>query len=71
MQNNTIFTGKTKWFDDRKGFGFVVHPDGRDVFIHYSVIQGQRGRKTLVENQTVKYRVEEWEKGLRATADGY
>jgi CspA family cold shock protein len=60
--------GKIKWFDDRKGFGFVVHPDGRDVFIHYSVIQGQKGRKTLEENQTVKYTVEEWEKGLRATS---
>lgn len=42
-----------KWFNDSKGYGFLTLPDGRDVFVHYSSIQGD-GFKTLSEGQTVE-----------------
>ena len=59
--------GKVKWFDDRKGFGFITPDDGsNDVFVHHSEIQGS-GFKTLAENQAVEYEVTQGRKGLAAT----
>ena len=58
--------GKVKWFNDKKGYGFIVHGDGSDVFVHYSVIQTD-GFKTLAEGQTVTYEIENGPKGLHAT----
>jgi CspA family cold shock protein len=58
--------GKVKWFNPRKGYGFIGTPDGRDVFVHYSSIASE-GFKTLDEGDTVLFDVIEGEKGLRAT----
>lgn len=54
--------GTVKWFDDKKGYGFIVHPDG-DVFVHYSAIV-QEGYRTLAEGQGVDYELTRGEKGL-------
>jgi CspA family cold shock protein len=59
-------TGKVKWFNDQKGFGFIATENGKDVFVHHSVIQGD-GFKTLQENETVEYEFEDGAKGMKAT----
>lgn len=46
--------GTVKWFDPRKGYGFVVGPDGQDVFVHFSCIEGD-GFKVLKDGTTVEY----------------
>ncbi len=58
-------TGKVKWFNEAKGFGFIQQDDGPDVFVHYSNIMG-RGFKTLKENDEVEFEVNEGPKGLQA-----
>ncbi len=58
--------GKVKWFNPRKGYGFIGTTDGRDVFVHYSSISSE-GFKTLGEGDSVLFDVIEGEKGLRAT----
>lgn len=58
--------GKVKWFNPRKGYGFIGTADGRDIFVHYSSISSD-GFKTLDEGDTVMFDIEEGEKGLRAT----
>lgn len=60
-------TGQVKWFNEKKGFGFIVSPEGDDIFVHYKDIQGS-GFKTLHENDTVSYIVEKGPKGLKAQA---
>jgi CspA family cold shock protein len=57
--------GKVKWFNTRKGYGFISTDDGRDIFVHYSNIASD-GYKTLVEGDPVTFDVVEGEKGLRA-----
>ena len=60
-------TGKVKWFNDAKGFGFIeLEGQDKDVFVHYSVID-MNGFKTLREGQTVEYEVAEGPKGYSAT----
>jgi len=59
-------TGKVKWFNDQKGFGFISSEQGRDVFVHHSVIEGQ-GFRTLQENESVEYDFEDGPKGMKAT----
>ncbi|HAH07440.1 MAG TPA: cold-shock protein [Elusimicrobia bacterium] len=59
-------TGKVKWFNDQKGFGFITPDDGsRDVFVHYTALASE-GLRNLAENQSVEYEIEESEKGPRA-----
>ncbi len=58
-------TGKVKWFNERKGYGFITASDGSDVFVHYSEIQSG-GFKTLEENQEVTFDVKEGPKGFQA-----
>jgi len=57
--------GKVKWFNPRKGYGFIATEDGRDIFVHYSSISGD-GYKTLNEGDPVTFDVVEGDKGLRA-----
>ncbi len=60
-------TGKVKWFDAKKGFGFITpDDDGADLFVHFSNIEGD-GFKSLTEGQEVEYRAEEGRKGPQAT----
>ncbi|BEU01333.1 cold-shock protein [Agarivorans sp. OAG1] len=58
-------TGRVKWFDEQKGFGFIERPDGKDVFVHFRAIQSE-GYKTLAEGQEVTFEVEEGPKGPQA-----
>jgi CspA family cold shock protein len=59
-------TGKVKWFNDSKGYGFIsAAGTGKDVFVHHSVIEGD-GFKTLHENETVEYDFEDSPKGMKA-----
>ena len=61
-----VQTGTVKWFNDQKGFGFITAgTDGKDVFVHHSVIEGQ-GFRTLSDGETVEYEVEKGPKGFRA-----
>jgi cold shock protein len=57
--------GKVKWFNERKGFGFIEKDGGSDVFVHFSAIQGS-GFKTLTEGQQVSFDVQQGKKGLEA-----
>jgi len=57
--------GTVKWFNPRKGYGFIATDDGRDVFVHYASIAGE-GYKTLSEGDGVTFETVEGEKGLRA-----
>ena len=50
--------GTVKWFDERKGYGFITGEDGKDVFVHFSAIQ-EEGFKTLNEGQRVRFEVTE------------
>ncbi|MCD6237795.1 MAG: cold-shock protein [Thermotoga sp.] len=58
-------TGKVKWFDPRKGYGFIEKEDGGDIFVHFSAIQTE-GFKTLDEGQKVEFDVQQGPKGEQA-----
>ena len=57
--------GKIKWFDNKKGYGFIAAETGEDVFVHFSAIQGT-GYKSLNEGEEVEFEVEKDQKGLKA-----
>ena len=57
--------GKVKWFNEKKGFGFIEKSDGGDVFVHFSAIQAP-GFKTLAEGQAVSFDVVQGAKGPAA-----
>jgi CspA family cold shock protein len=65
QEESLMVEGKVKWFNPRKGYGFIGTTDGRDVFVHYSSIASD-GFKTLGEGDCVLFDVMEGEKGLRA-----
>lgn len=58
-------TGKVKWFNETKGFGFIEQDNGEDVFVHYTAIQ-EEGFRTLKEGQAVKFEITQGPKGLQA-----
>ncbi|MDD3171572.1 MAG: cold-shock protein [Bacilli bacterium] len=60
-----MLTGVVKWFDSEKGYGFITMEDGKDIFVHYSVINSE-GHKTLVQGQKVSFETAEGNRGLQA-----
>ncbi|NND92374.1 MAG: cold shock domain-containing protein [Granulosicoccus sp.] len=58
--------GTVKWFDNAKGYGFIISPTGEDVFVHYRVIEGE-GYRSLSEGQLVEYKATQSEKGWQAS----
>lgn len=57
--------GTVKWFDQRKGYGFIETEDGNDVFVHYSEVQGS-GFRTLDEGERVEFEIKQGPKGEQA-----
>ena len=57
--------GEVKWFDPKKGYGFIVGPEGQDVFVHFSQIMGD-GFRSLKDGEAVDYELVEGDKGLQA-----
>jgi cold shock protein len=64
-KGRTMVTGRVKWFNDTKGFGFLEQPNGDDVFVHFSAITGE-GFKSLTEGDEVTFEVVKGPKGLQA-----
>ena len=58
--------GTVKWFNAKKGYGFISDSEGKDVFVHFSAIQG-KGFKTLEEGQSVSFEIEEGPRGKQAS----
>ena len=58
-------TGKVKWFNAEKGYGFITTDEGKDVFVHYSSIQAD-GFRSLEEGQTVTFEIVEGDRGQQA-----
>lgn len=58
-------TGRVKWFNEKKGFGFIEHSGSADVFVHFRSIEGD-GFKTLTDGQDVQFEVEDGPKGPQA-----
>ena len=58
--------GTVKWFNQKKGYGFILSEDGKEIFVHFSSIKGE-GFKTLREGDEVKFEITKGEKGEQAT----
>jgi len=65
IQGGNTMTGKVKWFNSEKGYGFITTEEGTDLFVHFSQIQVD-GFKTLEENQEVEFEVVDGDKGPQA-----
>ena len=61
----SVTKGRVKWFDEKKGFGFIEREGGKDVFVHFSQIQSDKF-KTLADGQEVEFSIEEGPKGPQA-----
>ncbi|MEO2472190.1 cold shock domain-containing protein, partial [Enterococcus faecalis] len=57
--------GIVKWFDNRKGYGFIVYNEEDEIFVHFTAIEGD-GFKSLDENQSVEFEIMEGNRGLQA-----
>ena len=62
-----MITGTVKWFDSKKGFGFILNPEGNDVFVHFSSIEGD-GFRALKDGEKVEFDQVSGAKGLSAQA---
>ncbi len=58
--------GSVKWFDPKKGYGFILGKEGKDIFVHYTSIQGD-GFRTLHDGDEVEYELRSADKGLQAS----
>jgi CspA family cold shock protein len=65
MEGVLMASGKVKWFNNSKGYGFIEQEGGADVFVHYSAIQGD-GYRSLNEGQDVEFDITQGNKGLQA-----
>lgn len=65
-EGSTLAEGIVKWFNEKKGFGFIEQDEGQDVFVHFSAINSQ-GFKTLAEGERVSFDVEQDTRGPAAT----
>jgi CspA family cold shock protein len=61
-----MVNGKVKWFDSKKGYGFISQDNGNDVFVHFSSIKTEKDFKTLDKGQAVQFEVIDGKKGLQA-----
>jgi len=61
-----FMTGKVKWFDEKKGYGFISTDDGKDIFVHFSAIQAE-GFKNLNEGDLVEFEVNDGDRGPQAS----
>src|SRR3954454_8854716 len=64
--DRAMTTGTVKWFDSKKGFGFILNAEGKDVFVHFSSIEGD-GFRSLKDGDQVEYEEQRGDKGLSAT----
>ncbi len=67
MECHAMTKGTVKWFNEKKGYGFLSQDDGTDVFVHHTGIQGD-GFKTLFEGDRVEFTIEQSDKGPRAVS---
>jgi len=61
-----VAKGRVKWFNEKKGYGFISRDDGNDVFVHFSAIK-RNGFKSLYEGDEVEFEISQGPKGLQAT----
>jgi len=64
FRNRSMETGKVKWFNSQKGYGFIIQQNGKEIFVHFKDIEG--GANVLRDNDEVEFEVEEGKKGLQA-----
>jgi CspA family cold shock protein len=65
IKEDSVSQGTVKWFSNEKGYGFIARPDGEDLFVHFSAIEGD-GYRTLHEGQEVEFEIVDGEKGQQA-----
>ncbi len=58
-------TGKVKWFDSKKGYGFIIGENDKEIFVHFTAILSE-GFRTLSEHQTVEYEIQDVDRGQQA-----